>query len=190
MQKQSIQKDMDVVMQICNLIEYSVNYSKTSGSLQQYYRDGLGAVTEKSESFKANIRTTGKAPGDANTKNVKIAVPLKYLCYFWKTLKIPVINCKINLVLTWCGDCVLSSATGEAKFEITCKTLLTQDNVKLIEQLKSSFNRTVNWNKCNSKVSTEGQNQYLDYLIDHLKMTRLDKITHRTFSSKSRNKIL
>ena len=88
---------MDVVMQICNLIEYSDNDSKTSGSLWQYYRDEVGAVTEKSKSFKANIRTTGKAPGDGNTKNVKIAVPLKYLCYFWKTLKIPLINCKINL---------------------------------------------------------------------------------------------
>ena len=45
-------------------------------------------------------------------------------------------------------------------------TLLTQDNAKLLEQLRSGFKRATNWNKYQSKVSTERQNQYLDFLID------------------------
>ena len=45
-------------------------------------------------------------------------------------------------------------------------TLSTQDNVKLLEQLKSGFKRTINWNKYLAKESTERQHQYFDYLID------------------------
>ena len=84
-----------------------------------------------------------------------------------------VINCETNLILTWCDDCVISSATGETKFNIidtklyvSVITLLIEDNAKLLQQLKSSFKRTINWNKYQTKVSTEGVNQYLDFLID------------------------
>ena len=78
-----------------------------------------------------------------------------------------------NLTLTWSEDCVISSATGETKFRITdakvyipVLTLSTQDNAKLLRQLKSGFKRTINWNKYQAKVSTEGENQFLDFLID------------------------
>ena len=47
------------------------------------------------------------------------AVPLKYLSKFWRTLEMPLINCEINLILTWSGDCAISSATVETKFKIT-----------------------------------------------------------------------
>ena len=77
----------------------------------------------------------------------------------------PLINCEINLILTWSEDCVTSSATGATKFKITdtkmynpVVTLSTQDNAKLLEQLKSGFKRTVNWNKYQPKVSPERQN--------------------------------
>ena len=100
-------------------------------------------------------------------------MPLKYLSNFWRTLEIPLINRKINLILTWSEDCIISSATGATKFKITdtklyvpVVTLSTQDNAKLLQQLKSGFKRTINWNKCQTKVSTERQNQYLDFLID------------------------
>ena len=85
----------------------------------------------------------------------------------------PLINCEINLVLTWSEDCVISSAAGAAKFKITDRklyvpvvSLSTQDNEKLLQQLKSGFKRATNWNKYQPKVSTEAPNQDLDFLID------------------------
>ena len=61
-----------------NLIEYSNNYSKTSGRLWQYYRDDPKDNVTQSESFKFKIKITGKTPAAGNTKDVEIAVPLKY----------------------------------------------------------------------------------------------------------------
>ena len=86
-------------------------------------------------------------------------MPLKYLSNFWKTLEILLINCEINLILTWSTDYVISSATEETKFAMTdtkryvpVVTLSTQDNAKLLEQLRSGFERTIYWNKYQSKV--------------------------------------
>ena len=83
------------------------------------------------------------------------------------------INCEINLILTWSENCVISSGNGVTKFAITgtklyvsIVTLSSKDNTKLLQQLKSGFRRTINWNKYQSKISTERPNQYLDYLID------------------------
>ena len=85
----------------------------------------------------------------------------------------PLINCEINLILTWSDNCVISSATRKTKFKITdtkfyipIVTLSIQDNTKLLNQLKPSFKRSINWNKYQTKVLTEGQNQYLDFLIE------------------------
>ena len=73
----------------------------------------------------------------------------------------PLINCEVNLILTWSKDCVISSATGETKFKITetklyvpVVTLSTQDNAKLPQLLKSSFKRTTNWDKYESNIKT------------------------------------
>ena len=127
-------------MPMYNLIEYSDNYSKTSGSLRQYYKDDPSENITQSGSFKSKIKVTGKTPAAGNTKDVEIIVPLKYLSNFWRTLEKPLINCEINLVLTWSKDCVISSATGETKFRITetklyvlFVTLSTQDNGKLLQ---------------------------------------------------------
>ena len=85
----------------------------------------------------------------------------------------PLINCEVNLILTWSKDCVISSATGETKFKITetklyvpVVTLSTQDNAKLLQQLKSGFKRTINWNKYESNIKTFAQNRYLNHLIN------------------------
>ena len=80
-------KDLDVVMSMYNLIECSNNYSKTTGSLWQYYKDEPNATLTDSESFKSNVKITGKAPNDGNTKGVEIAVLLKYLSIFGEFLK-------------------------------------------------------------------------------------------------------
>ena len=145
-----------------------------SESLWQYYsRDDPNDNRTESESFKYKIKITGKTHVAGNTKVAKIAVPLNYLSNFWGTLEMLLINCEINLILTRSEDCVISSANWETKFKITdtklyvpVVTLLTQNNAKLLLQLQWGFRRTINWNKYQMKVSTEGVNQYLDFLID------------------------
>ena len=133
-----------------NLIEYSDNYSKTSGRLWQYYKDDPNDNLANSESFKSKIKITGKTPNNGNTKDVEIIVPLKYLSNFWRTLEMSLINCEVNLILTWYKDCAITNSTGEGKFSITetklyvpVVTLSTRDNEKLLQQLKSGFKNTI-----------------------------------------------
>ena len=169
-----------------NLIEYSDNCSKITGSLWNYYRDesflnGNGAIADfpadnnsNSASFKFKTKIADQT-GNDGTKNVKIRVPLKYLSKSLRTLEMPLINCEINLILTWSNRCFIvdnSFAGQEPTFIITdtkryipVVTLSTQDNVKLLEQLKSGFKITVYWNKYEPKVTVEQQNRYLDFLI-------------------------
>ena len=106
-------KDIDKVMSMYKIKEYSSNYSKTSGSLWQYYKDD-----PDSESFKSKIKIAGKTP-DGNTKHVKITVPLKYLSNFWRALEMPLINCEVNLIWKWSSTCVFTNSTGEGIFAIT-----------------------------------------------------------------------
>ena len=72
-----------------------------SGSLWQYYRDESNDNLANSESFKSEIKITGKTPAAGNEKNVEIMVPLKYLSNFWRTLEMTLINFEVNLLLTW-----------------------------------------------------------------------------------------
>ena len=73
-------------------------------------------------------------------------VPLKYLSNFWRTPEIPSINCEVNLILTWSPNCVIVSTNAanqvnkftvtETKLYVPVVTLQTQDNGKLLTQLK------------------------------------------------------
>ena len=130
-------KDIGIVMPMYNLIEYSDNYAKMSGSLWQYYRDESNDNLANSESFKFKVKITGKTPADDNEKDVEIMVPLKYLSNFWRTLETPLINCEVNLILTWSSTCVITNSTGAGTFEITdtklyvpVVTLSTKENTK------------------------------------------------------------
>ena len=83
------------------------------------------------------------------------------------------INCEVNLILTWSKECVITNSTGEGKFKITettlydpVVTLSTQDNAKSLQKLKSGLKRTINWNKCESNIKTSAQNRYLNHLIN------------------------
>ena len=140
-------KDIDIVMPMYNLIEYSDNYVKTSGSLWQYYRDEPNDNLANSESFKFKLKITGKTPANDNEKDVEIMVPLKYLSNFWRTLEMPLINCEVNLILI----SVITNSIGAGTFEITdtklyvpVVTLSTKENAKLLQQLKSGFKRVIN----------------------------------------------
>ena len=152
-------KHIVIVMPMCNLIEYRDNYSKTSGSLWQYCKDipavningdifGFnGANATDSFNFKAKI--TAQTDNDGETNNVEIMVPLKYLSNFWRTLEMSLINCEVDLILTWSANCIIvytNVANQGVTFELTktnlyvpVVTLSTQDNANLLSQLKSDF---------------------------------------------------
>ena len=137
------------------------------------YKDEPNDNIANSESFKSKVKITGKTPNNGNTKDVEIIVPLKYLSNFWRTLEMPLINCEVNLELTWSRDCVITNSTGEEKFAITetklyvpVVALSTQDNAKLLLQLKSGFKSTINSNKYESSAKTFAQNRNKNYLIN------------------------
>ena len=140
-------KDIDIVMNAYNLLEYSDNYSKTSGSLWQYCKD-IPAVDNNNtivgfaennltDLFNFKVKMTGQTRVDG-TKTVEIMVIPKYLSNFWRTLEMPLINCEISLILTWSANCFIVStnvAVQNATFAITdtkcyvpVVTLSTQDN--------------------------------------------------------------
>ena len=149
---------IDIVMPMYNLIEYSDNYSKTSGSLWQYCKeipavnndgnivDFNGANATDSFNFKTKI--TGQTAANNNNGNVagrvdvEIMVPLKYLSNFWRTLEMSLINCEVEFILNRSTDCVIIStnvANQNPTFTITetnlyapVVTLSTQDNAKLL----------------------------------------------------------
>ena len=165
--------DIDIVMPMYNLIEYSDNFSKTSGSVWQYYKDDPNDNLANSKSFKSKVKITGKTPNNGNRKDIEIIVPLKYLSNFWRTLDVPLINCEVNLIFTWSKDCVITNSTGERKFAITetkldvpVVTLSTKDNKKLLQQLKAGYKKIISWNKYESSIKTFAQNKYLSYLIN------------------------
>ena len=145
-------------MLMYNLIEYSDNYSKTSGSLWQYCKDipavnnngdiviFNGANDTDSLNFKSKI--IGKTNDDGDIENVEIMVPLKYLSNFWRTLEMPLINCEVELIInTNVANQNPTFTITETNLYLPVVTLSTQDNGKLLPQLKSGFKRTLNWNK-------------------------------------------
>ena len=100
-------------------------------------------------------------------------VPLKYLSNFWRTLEMPLINCEVNLILTWSSTCVITNSNGAGTFAITdtklfvpVVTLSTQENTKFLQQLKSGFKKVINWNKYLSKPELIRRNPNLNHLVE------------------------
>ena len=197
--------DLDIVMPMYNLLEYSKNYKKTMGSLYNYYRDELNNDADdnnfdniraiNSNTFKYKNKITGNtynvnagAQGyDVNqngTQKVELAIPLKYLDNFWRALNIPLIICEVSLELKWDKNCIITSLeqrdigggnrdnaqTGETLAINDCKlfvpevTLSKDDEIKLLTNLKSGFQRNI-WNKYRSQMTTEAINNNLNILI-------------------------
>ena len=180
---------IDIVMPMYNLIEYSDYYSKISGSLWQYCEeipainnDGIiadfnGANATDSFNFKTKI--IGQTANNNNNYNgniagrvdVKIMVPLKYLSNFWRTLEMPSINCEVKFILNWSANCVIiytvvdnqvpAFTITETNLYVPVVTLSTQDNAKLLPQLKSGFKRKTSWNKYLAKPELLAQNANL-----------------------------
>ena len=123
-------------MPMYNLIEYSDNYSKTSGSLWQHCKDITpvdddGAIVNfnggnDTDSFNLKAKITGQTNDDGEINDVEILVPLKYLSNFWRTLEMPLINCEIELILDWSANFVIISTNNANQvptFTITDKSL-------------------------------------------------------------------
>ena len=105
---------INITMPMYNLIEYSDNYSDTSGSLWNFKRDeiigNINLTNNNSSSFKYKSNLIGNTDADGATRKkegVKIAVPLKYLSDSWRSLEIPLINCQDELSLRWYENCIL-----------------------------------------------------------------------------------
>ena len=146
-------------MPMYNLIEYSNNYSDTSGTLWKFKIDEqpiinngafINLTAKKSSLFKYKSVFIGNTVADrANRKkeDVVMAVPLKYLSNFWRPLVMPLINCKVEFSLKWYESCILSSSGTAATFTITdtklcvpVVTLKIEDNAKLLRKdLKDQF---------------------------------------------------
>ena len=201
--------DLDIVVPMYNLLEYSKNYKKTIGSLYNYYREELtndennnfaNIDVIKLNAFKYKIKIIGNtynvAAGvegyDVNkngTKDIELAIPLKYLGNFWRALNILLISCEVFLELKWNKNCVITSLeqrqvdagppvvkdnapTGatltinDCKLHVPVVTLSKDDEIKLLTTLKSGFKREIIWNKYRSQMTTEAINNNLNILID------------------------
>ena len=114
-----------------------------------------------------------------------VFIPLKHLSKFWRSLNISLINCEVELILTWSKDCVLADMTVDSdanpvivaltrlEFQITdtklyvpVVTLSKENEIKLLEKLKSGFKKTIKWNKYRSQVTIQNKNNNLNYSID------------------------
>ena len=122
--------DLDIVMSIYNLLEYSKNYRKTIGSLYNYYRDELSddadnnnfdnikvvnsnTFTYKNKiignTYNVNAGADGYEVNKNGTQEVESAIPLKHLGNFWRALNIPLTSCEVSLELKWNKNCIITN---------------------------------------------------------------------------------
>ena len=132
----------------------TVNYSDTSRSLRGFKRDEIvnnAEVTndDNASSFKYKAGLIGDTETYGTKKGVKIAVPLKYLSNFWRSLGMPFINCKVKLSLRWIESCVLTTAENGANANATGanSTIFKITDAKLSKLLGDGFKRSIYWNK-------------------------------------------
>ena len=158
-------------MSMYNLLEYLDNDQDSSATFYQYKRDeppeddAIADLTaNNSSSFKHKVSLLGN-PVVANNIariNVKVVIPLKFSSNFFRSLEMPLSNCKIKLNLTWKEECVLSTDAGNAVFIINdtkmyvpVVTLSKEDNKDFIEQQNKGFQRSIYWNEFNTKEINE-----------------------------------
>ena len=161
-------EDLDIIMPMYNLLEYSDNYQNSTGSLYQFKRDeppddNANAANDTTSLVYKSKLINGT---DNNINNVKLVVPLKYVSNFFRSLEMPLVNCKIDLELTWHKDCMISSVNAAAgqvvsfmitntKLYVPTVTLSIKDNTNLTKHLNEGFKRTIYWNQYVSKPFPE-----------------------------------
>ena len=165
-------ENLDIVNYMYNLIEYSDNYQDSSATLYQYKRDeppddinnNLATNTSSSFKYKVNLLGNPNIVGNVARRDLKIVVPLKYLSKFFRSLEMPLINCKIKLNLTWKKECVLSTdddaanaannpvfIINDTKLYVPDVTLSKEDNKDFIDQQNKGFQRSIYWNEYKTK---------------------------------------
>ena len=164
-------ENLDITMPMHNLIEYSDNYQDSSAALYQYKRDeppeddavaDLTADNSSSLRYKISLLGNSVVANNIARINVKVVVPLKYLSNFFRSLEMPLINCKIKLNLTCKKECVLSTDDGnavfiinESKMYVPVVTLSKEDNKDFIAQQNKGFQRSIYWNEYKTKEINE-----------------------------------
>ena len=148
-------------------------------------------LNSESFDYKASFMENIVTQNNLTKNDIKVVVPIKHLSNFWRHLDIPLITCEVELILTRFKNCVLiNKSTREANyganpvvyeidnpenaaFKITdtklyvpVVTLSKENDIKLLEQLKTVFKRITKWNKYRSQMSIQPQNNNLNYLID------------------------
>ena len=140
---------INMTMPMYNLIEYIYNYSDTSGSLWSFKKDDLANNTnvindDNAPSFKYKASSVGNTENNGTKNGVKIAVPLKYLSNFWRTIEMPLINCKVELSLKWIKNSVLTTTANankvifempDARLYVPIVTLSAEHDAKLSKLL-------------------------------------------------------
>ena len=162
-------EDLDIVMPMYNLLEYSDNCQDSTGSLYQFKRDeppdDNADVANNTSSLVYKSKLI-KGTDDNNVNNVKLVVPLNYVSNFFRSLEMPLVNCKIDSELTWHKDCMISSANAAAgqvvsfmitntKLYVPVVTLSTKDSNNVTKQLNDGFKRIIYWNQYVSKPFPE-----------------------------------
>ena len=172
-------------MNLYYLIEYSDNYSDSTGTLFQFKRqeqnmnaagniDSVNVNDSSSFKYKSNLLkglitkdvAANVNPDVANAHrlflNAQIAVPLKYASLFFRSLEMPLLNCKLHLELNWTKNSVMGNVATATTFQIIGTklyvpviTLQSKENIKLTKLLPKGFKRSVFWNEYKSKIETQ-----------------------------------
>ena len=133
---------------------------------------------DNAPSFKYKANLIGNTETNGTKKGVKMAVPLKYLSNFWRSLEMPLINCKVELSLKWYERCLLTAATTatfkitDAKLYVPIVTLSAEDNAKLSKLLGEGFKRSIYWNKYKVidnrvvEIADNNEEKYIRKLLD------------------------
>ena len=179
-----------------SLIEYSSNYSETIGSLWFYFKDQVTdfkaniSVTDNFKSLKYKAKLLGnKEDRDDNAangilKNAIIAVSLKYLSNFWRSIEMPLINCNVELKFRWTKHYIFSVASTsnvngnndndnnnniftirDTQLFVPVVTLSARDNQKLSKLITKGSERSVYWNEYKTKSENKNMpNEYRHFL--------------------------
>ena len=129
-------------------------------------------------SFKYKAGIIGNTENNGTKNGVKIAVPLKYLRNFWRSLEMPLINCKVELSLKWYERCLLTAAITatfeitDAKLYVSVVTLSIEDNSKLPKLLNEGIKRPIYWNEYKVtpnkivEIAAVNEEKYIRELLD------------------------
>ena len=181
-----------IAMPMYNLIEYSDNCSDTPEGLWKFKRDEIGnnanvnVANSSLLSYKSNF--VGNTDNNGDSNGAKIAMPLKYLSNIWRSLEISLINCKVEISLTWIENYALATSVNiasdaivnavkatfkikDAEIYVPVATLTRKDNVKLTKQFSERFRRSVYFSKHKvilnkNKVGTNDNPKYIKQLLD------------------------